>query len=162
MDSKVLNKAKSYCARAERSPRNVRLFLLRQEIPYEEIPEYIAALSADKYYDPQRYAESYARSRYRDLSQGPGKIRQALRMQEVPLGIIDTVLPEIFAEEQPLYTLPELLESKLRRTSARTPRALFDKMMRYGVGRGYRPGEVYEALKTVMQLMRKEDEELEE
>ena len=35
-------------------------------------------------------------------------------------------------------------------------------MMRYGVGRGYRPGEVYEALKTVMQLMRKEDEELEE
>ena len=76
--------------------------------------------------------------------------------------IIDAVLPEIIDAEQPNYSLVELLESKLRRTSARTPRALFDKMMRYGVGRGYQPSEVYEALQEVLQTMREEEENEEE
>ena len=75
--------------------------------------------------------------------------------------IIDAVLPEIVEEEEPNYSLAELLESKLRRTSARTPRALFDKMMRYGVGRGYQPSEVYEALQEVLQAMPEEEEESE-
>ena len=151
MDTDILNKAKYYCARAERSPRNLRLFLMRREVPSDEIDEYLALLQEGRYYDPQRYAESYARTRYRDMSQGPHKIRQALRMQEVPTEIIEAVLPN--------YSLAELLESKLRRTSARTPRALFDKMMRYGVGRGYHQSEVYEALQEVLQRMREEEEE---
>ena len=151
MDTDILNKAKYYCARAERSPRNLRLFLMRREVPSDEIDEYLALLQEGRYYDPQRYAESYARTRYRDMSQGPRKIRQALRMQEVPTEIIEA--------EQPNYSLAELLESKLRRTSARTPRALFDKMMRYGVGRGYPPSEVYEALQEVLQRMREEEED---
>lgn len=158
MDSDILDKAKAYCARGERSPRNLRLFLLRREVPYDEIEEYLTLLKEGRYFDPQRYAESYARTRYRDMSHGPRKIRQALRMQEVPTEIIDAVLPEILEEEQPSYTLEELLESKLRRTSARTPRALYDKMMRYGVGRGYSPSEVYEALQAVMQTLREEEE----
>ena len=165
MDTDILNKAKSYCARAERSPRNLRLFLMRREVPSDEIDEYLALLQEGRYYDPQRYAESYARTRYRDMSQGPRKIRQALRMQEVPTEIIDAVLPEIIEAEEPNYSLAELLESKLRRTSARTPRALFDKMMRYGVGRGYPPSEVYEvyeALQEVLQAMREEEESEEE
>ena len=151
MDTDILNKAKYYCARAERSPRNLRLFLMRREVPSDEIDEYLALLQEGRYYDPQRYAESYARTRYRDMSQGPRKIRQALRMQEVPTEIIEA--------EEPNYSLAELLESKLRRTSARTPRALFDKMMRYGVGRGYPPSEVYEALQEVLQKMREEEED---
>ena len=164
MDTDILNKAKYYCARAERSPRNLRLFLMRREVSSDEIDEYLALLQEGRYYDPQRYAESYARTRYRDMSQGPHKIRQALRMQEVPTEILEAVLPEILEEEEPNYSLAELLESKLRRTSARTPRALFDKMMRYGVGRGYHQSEVYEALQEVLQRMREEEEdnELEE
>lgn len=158
MDSDILDKAKAYCARGERSPRNLRLFLLRREVPYDEIEEYLTLLKEGRYFDPQRYAESYARTRYRDMSHGPRKIRQALRMQEVPTEIIDAVLPEILEAEQPSYTLEELLESKLRRTSARTPRALYDKMMRYGVGRGYSPSEVYEVLQAVMQTLREEEE----
>ena len=159
MDTDILNKAKYYCARAERSPRILRLVLMRREVPSDEIDEYLTLLQEGRYYDPQRYAESYARTRYRDMSQGPHKIRQALRMQEVPTEIIDAVLPEIIEAEEPNYSLAELLESKLRRTSARTPRALFDKMMRYGVGRGYPPSEVYEALQEVLQRMREEEED---
>ena len=157
MDSEILNKAKYYCARAERSPRNLRLFLMRREVPYDEIDAYMTLLQEGRYYDPQRYAESYARTRYRDMSHGPRKIRQALRMQEVSTEIIDAVLPEIIEEEQPNYTLSELLESKLRHTSARTPRALFDKMMRYGVGRGYSPSDVYETLQKLLQTVREEE-----
>lgn len=160
MDTEILNKAKYYCARAERSPRNLRLFLMRREVPYDEVDEYLTLLEEGRYYDPQRYAESYARTRYRDMSQGPRKIRQALRMQEVPMEIIEEVLPEIIEKEEPNHSLTELLESKLRRTSARTPRALFDKMMRYGVGRGYSPSDVYEALQEVLQAMREESEEV--
>ena len=96
------------------------------------------------------------------MSQGPHKIRQALRMQEVPTEIIEAVLPKVIEAEQPNFSLAELLESKLRRTSARTPRALFDKMMRYGVGRGYHQSEVYEALQEVLQKMREEEESEEE
>ncbi len=162
MDTEILNKAKYYCARAERSPRNLRLFLMRREVPYEEIDAYLSLLEEGRYYSPQRYAESYARTRYRDMSHGPRKIRQALRMQEVPTEIIDAVLPEIIEAEEPNYSLAELLESKLRRTSARTPRALFDKMMRYGVGRGYQASEVYEALQTVLQKLREEENDDEE
>jgi hypothetical protein len=33
--------------------------------------------------------------------------------------------------------------------------------MRYGVGRGYQPSEVYEALQEVLQAMREEEEESE-
>ena len=61
MDTDILNKAKYYCARAERSPRNLRLFLMRREVPSDEIDEYLALLQEGRYYDPQRYAESYAR-----------------------------------------------------------------------------------------------------
>ena len=88
MDTDILNKAKYYCARAERSPRNLRLFLMRREVSSDEIDEYLALLQEGRYYDPQRYAESYARTRYRDMSQGPHKIRQALRLLEVPTVII--------------------------------------------------------------------------
>ena len=41
-------------------------------------------------------------------------------------------------------------------------RQLFDKMMRYGVGRGYQASEVYEALQKVLQTMREEEENEEE
>ena len=44
MDTDILNKAKYYCARAERSPRNLRLFLMRREVPSDEIDEYLALL----------------------------------------------------------------------------------------------------------------------
>ena len=71
-------------------------------------------------------------------------------------------LGDVYKRQEPNYSLAELLESKLRRTSARTPRALFDKMMRYGVGRGYQPSEVYEALQKVLQTMREEEENEEE
>ena len=39
MDTDILNKAKYYCARAERSPRNLRLFLMRREVPSDEIDD---------------------------------------------------------------------------------------------------------------------------
>ena len=45
MDTDILNKAKYYCARAERSPRNLRLFLMRREGPSDEIDEYLALLA---------------------------------------------------------------------------------------------------------------------
>ena len=56
MDTEILNKAKYYCARAERSPRNLRLFLMRREVPSDEIDEYLTLLEEGRYYDPQRYA----------------------------------------------------------------------------------------------------------
>ena len=49
MDTDILNKAKYYCARAERSPRNLRLFLMRREVPSDEIDEYLALLQEGRY-----------------------------------------------------------------------------------------------------------------
>ena len=51
MDTDILNKAKYYCARAERSPRNLRLFLMRREVPSDEIDEYLVLLQEGRYYD---------------------------------------------------------------------------------------------------------------
>ncbi len=41
---------------------------MRREVPSDEINEYLTLLEEGRYYDPQRYAESYARTRYRDMS----------------------------------------------------------------------------------------------
>lgn len=155
MDQKILERVMSYCAKAERSPRHVKLFLLRREVPTDEISLYMAELSRQGFYDPRRYAECYARMCYRDKSYGVAKIRQALRQQGIDAETTGEAISLAMTEEEPEHTLSELLWRKYERTTAKSGKHLYDKLMRYGVGRGYTPSEVWEALQEILQDYRK-------
>lgn len=95
----VSSKIRHWCARAERSPAQVRrkLYTWGEK---EGADQLIAALEKDGYVDAERFAEAYALDHVRLKGWGPGKVAAALRFEHaMEDGTVDRALAQLTAEE---------------------------------------------------------------
>lgn len=138
MDRLLFQKAASYCAYQERTQDEVRRRLQKWGITGDEAEEMISELIVQNYLSEERFAQTYAGSKFRQKNWGRLKIKQELNRRGLTDYTINKGMSEI---EDADYekSLGELLARKmelLQRTESNALK-LKQKLVRYALGKGY-------------------------
>ncbi len=139
-------KAEHFCAYQERSQQEVRTKLQGFELPYADVEELISELIQSNFLNEERFATSYALGKFRIKNWGKHKIKQGLKLKQVPEKLINKVLTQL-DEQDYSKTLILLLNKKavLLREPDTFKRNY--KLMQYALGKGYERDLVSEVLK---------------
>ena len=105
--SEVLKKIKRYCTYQERCHSEVRSKLLGMNVFGDNLEEIIAILIQEDYLNEQRFADSFARGKFRIKKWGRNKIRQHLQRKRISPACIEIGLSSI-DEHDYSYTIKEL------------------------------------------------------
>ena len=124
------------CARMERSEYDVRRSMMRWQMTSDEMASVVAQLVAERFVDNARYAEAFVRDKLRFSGWGRRKIVNALRTRQISQHIIAS-LDYMFDSEDESDKLAELLEKKARQVKAKNRYDLKDKLIRFGLYRGF-------------------------
>jgi regulatory protein len=152
MDRMILQKAASYCAYQERTQDEVRKRLQKWGVWGDEANEIIAELIAMNYLSEERFAKTYAGGKFRIKNWGRVRIKQELSRR----GLTDYTIRQGMAEiPEGTYesTLQDLLTKKLatlRRTETDSLK-LKQKLVRFGLGRGYESELVWRTVEKVLE-----------
>ena len=153
----------SYCAQAERSPSDLRRRMQRLELEEELQAELLTRLEAEGFVSGERFARAFVHDKHRFNGWGPRRLEHELRRHGIASSVIATALEELgeetSAEDEEPRVL-QLLRAKQRSLPAGLERRkAYDRLMRFGLYRGYDYDEVREA---ITQLLDTEDGDWEE
>ena len=139
----------SYCATSEHAPLELLRKLQRWGIEGDEAEEIVEQLKAEGFVDEKRFAVAFVRDKYRFNGWGPLRLRDELRRLRIPAQYIDEALAELEEGEpcSPREQVLTMLRKKLRTLpSSLERRKVKDRLMRYGLYRGYEYEDVLEAV----------------
>ncbi|NLN95171.1 MAG: RecX family transcriptional regulator [Bacteroidales bacterium] len=112
----------------------------------EWIPEIINELKKERFLDEQRFANSFARGKFRMKSWGKLKIMGTLLQHNISQDIINKALNEI-DENDYRNTLANLLEKKWKVTTGEQ-NSKVNKTAAYAINKGYESGLVFKILRS--------------
>lgn len=139
MDRHLLQKAAAYCAYQERTQDEVRKRLKKWGVEEDdEADELIAELVTLNYLSEERFATTYAGSKFRQKKWGKSRIRQELSRRGLTEYNINQGMSQI-GDDAYEETLRDLLEKKLvslERTES-DARKRKQKLVRYALSKGY-------------------------
>lgn len=144
----------SYCAQAERSPSDLRRRMQRLELAEELQAELLTRLEAEGFVSGERFARAFVHDKHRFNGWGPRRLEHELRRHGIASSVITAALEELeeetSAEDEESRVL-ELLRAKQRSLPAGLERRkAFDRLMRFGLYRGYDYDEVREAITQLL------------
>ena len=142
----ALAKLQRYCAYQERCHREVRSKLLDLGIYGDDLEEIIANLIQDNFLNEERYARSFARGKFRMKQWGRNRIRQQLKMRDVPDYCIRKAMEEI-TEKEYLTIVQQGLKKRASPITEENDFIKKNKLAQYATSRGFEAELVWEALK---------------
>lgn len=143
----LLTKAKRYCDLQDRS-----IFELEKKLKtLNNHPKWISTIKEilinEGYIDEQRFADNFARGRFRIKNWGKMKITAALYQQQIALPLINHALQQIDDNEY-RQILAELLRKKWKLTTGNSSTRI-NKTASYAIGKGYESPLVFEIIKSI-------------
>lgn len=154
METEKYKKAKlkiaSYCAYQERCQQEVRNKLYSYELFRNQVDEILAWLITENFVNEERFAQTYAGSKFRVKKWGKYKIRQALIQKDISEYCIKKGMQEI-GDEDYRATISNLTAKKLNeyRLRVSNPYQLKDKTAKFIISKGFEPNLVWEVLKEL-------------
>ncbi len=145
MNKDALLQAAHFCAYQERTIQDVKKKLHSWDVSPEDTEAIIQRLIEDGYLSDQRYAQSFARGKFRTRQWGRLKIEQEMRRKGLESEDRKTGLEEI-DENQYLQSLKSLLSKKAASLKDTDPRVRKQKLVRFALGKGYESGLVWKIL----------------
>lgn len=144
----------SYCAQAERSPSDLRRRMQRLELEEELQAELLDRLEREGFVSGERFARAFVHDKHRFNGWGPRRLEHELRRHGIASSVIAAALEELeeetSAEDEESRVL-ELLRTKQRSLPAGLERRkAYDRLMRFGLYRGYDYDEVREAITQLL------------
>ncbi|MBC5623163.1 regulatory protein RecX [Butyricimonas hominis] len=137
MDAKkALNIVAGQCSKKEYCSADVLAKLRRWELPEKDIAEIMAFLVKNRFLDDTRFAEAYARDKFRFNRWGKLKIAQMLRRKQVADSVIGQALAAL-PEEDTDATCMELLRQKNKSIKDEDPYKRKAKLIRFALSRGF-------------------------
>ena len=137
MDAKkALNIVAGQCSKKEYCSADVLAKLRRWELPEKDIVEIMAFLVKNRFLDDARFAEAYARDKFRFNRWGKLKIAQMLRRTQVADSVIGQALAAL-PEEDTDATCMELLRQKNKSIKDEDPYKRKAKLIRFALSRGF-------------------------
>ncbi|MDO4692490.1 MAG: regulatory protein RecX [Porphyromonadaceae bacterium] len=152
-EEQALSKAARYCVGAERCLWEVQRKLAQWGASPEDYEPILAYLLAEGFVCEARYAEAFARDKHRFSGWGARRIEQELRARQIKSADIGTALGALEAELDPQEQLQKLLEKKYRSLpEGLDRRKAYERLMRYGLYRGYDYDAVAEIASTLVAI----------
>ena len=148
MNDILLNKAATYASRCEHCESEVREKLLIWGGTSEETDEIIAYLIEERYIDNQRYANSYAKDKFRFNHWGKYKISMMLRSKGIESETIEEALDQI-DEEEYLEKLQQILRDKLRSLKYSSEYEKKGKLFKFAQSRGFESGAISKVIDSI-------------
>lgn len=142
----ALDKIKKWCAYQERSHSETRHKLFDYGLSSKDIDEVLAVLVSENFLNEERYAETFARGKFRIKHWGKNKIKAELKFKQVSDYSINKALHQIDGKEY-RQTLEKLIDKKLRETKEKVAYKKNYKVLQYAVGRGFELDMVSDILK---------------
>ncbi|MEI6411427.1 MAG: regulatory protein RecX [Bacteroidota bacterium] len=107
----ILAKMEYFCAYRERCTKEVHARLTELGARGEDAEQILEVLRGDGFFDEARFAHAFAGGKFRINHWGRVRIRQELRLREVPNALIQSALDEI-DEDEYVALLKSLIEKK--------------------------------------------------
>lgn len=127
------------CARSEQCTYDLRRKLYLCGVPPGEHDGIISDLIEGRFVDDLRFATAYVRDKYRFDRWGRGKIVRGLMAKRIPADIVRTALEAIDGEEY-VRICAEVMRGRLKMMPKECDEwERRQKLMRYGVQRGFEP-----------------------
>jgi regulatory protein len=137
MPEQAIQKLKHYCAYQDRSHAEVKEKLYSFGLWKQDVEKAISQLIEEDYLNEERFAQSFARGKFRMKHWGKVKIKYELKQKQVSEYCIKKGLKEI-DEEDYLKTVNKLLEEKLQTlASEKNIQIRKRKVMDYLLQKGY-------------------------
>ena len=141
----ILYKLAAKCSVSEQCLSDVEAKLAKYDLPEEEKTRILRHLVEEKYIDDSRYAEAYARDKYRFNKWGRMKIAQGLRMKGIDRETIETAM-KVIDEQEYQSILRDLLKAKRKRTKGKNEYETNGKLARFATGRGFEYAAIRQCL----------------
>jgi regulatory protein len=147
-DPKVgLTKAEHYCAYQERSQQEVRNKLYDWGLYPKDVEQIISNLIENNFLNEERFAKTYAKSKFNQKAWGRIKIKQALKFKKVPDVLIRKALLTIDGDDY-LLVLKNILEKKAGLVKEKQGYKRQYKLQQYAMSRGFEADLIAEVLKN--------------
>lgn len=142
----AIEKIKNWCAYQERSHYETQNKLYEYGLNKADVDQAIAVLISDNFLNEERFAESFARGKFRIKHWGKNKIKQELKMRKVSDYSIKKALKQIEDKEY-LQTLEKLIHKKWKETKEKNDYKKKYKVLQYVVSRGFESDIANELIK---------------
>lgn len=146
---KALSRLQNLCARSEKCTGDLRQKMILWKMESDDIAWVIGSLTSDKFVDDTRYAAMFVRDKSKISKWGRIKITTALRAKGISTEIITEALTQIDPSADRAQLL-ELITRKAKQTKAKSVYDLKNKLIRFGVSRGFEMGLVIDVVNGVV------------
>lgn len=154
-EPQALNRAASYCSKAERCEYDIRRKLLSWEVEDDASKRIIKRLKDERFLSDERFAQSFINDKMRFNKWGKTKIIFELRKRSISEHIYNPILDEYSGDEFQSQLL-HILKVKERSVKAKDKYDKRNKLLRFALGRGF---SMDMAVKCVNLLMSDDYEE---
>jgi len=144
LEAKV--KIESYCAYQDRSHFEVKNKLFSWGQSSDQVDQLLAYLIENKFLDEGRFAESYVSGKLRIKHWGRIKIRQGLKLKQIPDKIIQLAFKTIDPDEYFEILKHEITKKQRDLSAEKDPWKKKAKLLRYAQSKGFENDLIYEAL----------------
>lgn len=143
----ALNRAMRLCSREEKCRADIKQKFYNWKIPSTTAEELLDRLEAENFISNKRFAEAYARDKFRFNKWGRQKIAAALRQKQIDTAAIEDALDAL--DELPYReTVFDELQKKFRTTGSDLSQQGRAKLLRFGQSRGYETDLIFSFLET--------------
>ncbi|MBW4891571.1 RecX family transcriptional regulator [Mucilaginibacter sp. HMF5004] len=148
-DPKVgLAKAEHYCAYQERAQQEVRNKLYDWGLYPKDVEQIISTLIENNFLNEERFAKTFAKSKFNQKGWGRIKIKQALKFKKVPDVLIRKALLTIDGDEYQA-TLKHMLQKKAATVTEKEGFKRQYKLQQYAMSRGFEGDIVADTIKNI-------------
>ncbi|NME68526.1 regulatory protein RecX [Flammeovirga aprica] len=157
----ILPKIAAYCSYQDRCQQEIVNRLIKWEYDEEDIPEVLAWLKENKFWDEERYAASFVRGKFRSNKWGRRKIQMALHQKGVSPSLGKEALKEINEEEYYEVALKIALRKVEKLMDKGEQNHLVKgKALQHLAGKGFETEVCYNAVEDALfEVKNKEEEE---
>jgi len=131
----------AYCSTGERCIFDVRRKMEKWKIPSVQQIEIIQKLQKENFLDEERYCKAFVNDKSQYNRWGNYKIRYELRKRQIPESLIRDSMETVNSEEN-LERLRQLIEQKKKSVKGKNEWEIWQKLIRFAVGRGFSQKEV--------------------
>lgn len=142
-------KAGHYCSYQERSQQEVRDKLYEWGLHSNAVENIISGLIGDNFLNEERFANAYAIGKFRQKGWGKLKIKQGLKLKQVPDVLIKKALQTIVDDDY-IAMLQKVLAKKVAFVTEKDAYKRKYKLQQYAIGRGYESDLVADVLRELV------------
>ena len=148
-ESEMLNTMAKYCSTTERCVNDIHKKIKTEGLPTEAEKRIIDYLLKEKFIDEKRFCHSFVNDKFKFNHWGRVKICYELKSRNIPQDVFHEAIDNIIDEDEYISVLTDLLKSKKRTTTGRSPQDVFQKLCRFASSRGFETPLIINTLKSM-------------